>query len=173
MPLQFKENFFLLPLHQDYLFQLILYSHKWCENILYSHKCLMACPVTPSQVSHHDDQRIFALAYILASQSSRHRKVWASFWIRAFIPPGFAFTCLSQKPSHPKFPLPATGSWALSETVLFSFCFPRIYFWASLARASIGIAEQGQLRLSLLFNPFFTTAALAQNAMDIKVLRGT
>lgn len=34
--LQFKENFFLLSLHQNYLFEQTLYSHKWYKNIPYS-----------------------------------------------------------------------------------------------------------------------------------------
>lgn len=73
--LQFTENFFVFSLHPDYLFQLILYSLI----------CFMACPVTPSQVSHHSFQHIFALAYIIAPVKSPQKSL-SSFSDKSFHP---------------------------------------------------------------------------------------
>lgn len=108
-----------LPTNNSFL-QQIFHFYKWCENILTSHKYFMAQPVTPYQTSYHDYQRLFVLAYILASWSCWPRKVWASFYIRAFILPGFAFIHLSQKPYHPKLPHVLSFECGSAPQLLFS-----------------------------------------------------
>lgn len=92
-----------LPTNNSF-FQEILHFCKRCENILTSYRSLMAWPVTPPQISHHDYQWLFPLAYILSCWLCWLRKVWA------FILSGFTFIHLSQRPYHPKIPQPATCS---------------------------------------------------------------